>query len=368
MKVKQLFILLLTISISLFFVQCNNDNDPDPDTDTILPKAFMVNIPESISKSALQDKGGTRDSVPSGDELYSNLRTFIGVGEDAAKIVQAIIFAIVVYDIDEPMEFTYQSNDDSRTKRCVVIENSSFDNVNWEFQLTITDVESESAADEGKAMQIFWNRSPVKGISIIKPYNIDRTENADAPDAMFKVEYSEAGEFGYEKHMIVTIAGLPELVPEYHPYEITSLKMFAGNNDDIVDVYGNSNHPNVLFYPTQQGVNWAFVAAANKGLDIGVAEVGLPPGNLDEDNSDVLLETYSIKSVLTMYCMYLGLDSAQTAESLINADAPGYFDHNGFVMGGISPGNTYNNLEENIEFLSPYNPNIISDLVISFKD
>jgi len=371
MKTKQLFILLLTVTITLLFAQCNKDDDDIDNDNTILPTAFMVDIPESISKSSLQSKGDTKDSLEvSGNDLYTNLRTFVGVGEDAALLVQAIIFAIVVYDINEPMSFTYESNDDQRTKRLVVVENSSFNNVNWEFQLTITDVESESNADGGKAMQVFWNRSPKKGIAIVKPHNIDM-DNAEFPeDVMYSVEYSEEGEMGYEKHMIVSITGLPSIDPEHHPFEITALKMFAGKNGDVIDVFGNSNHPNAPFFTTP-GVDWAFVGSAEDNLDIGVAEVGLPPNDLDETNSDVLLENYSMMTVLSAYCTALGLDSATTASLLVNADAPGYFDHNGFVTGGTPPAGTesmYEDLENNIEYLSPYNPKLINDLVISFKD
>ena len=63
-------------------------------------------------------------------------------------------------------------------------------------------------------MQVFWNhRNPMEGISLIKPYNMDRSLEREMARAMFRVDYSGAGELGYDRHMIVSVADMPVLDP-----------------------------------------------------------------------------------------------------------------------------------------------------------
>ena len=273
------------------------------------------------------------------------------------------------------MILSYESDDDHRTKNLVVIENSEFEGTTYSFQLTITDAESETNEDGGMAMQVFWNTSPVQGISILKPYNINRTDSDNSENTMYRIDYSEAGEFGYDAHMIVYIAGLELADPSVDKYAIKSLKMFVGKKDDIVSVYGNSDHPNATFYTDDKGFDWAFVAAGSDNLDIGVAEVGLPPFNLDETNRQVLLEDYSVKNVFAnqindWFMEQYGVlpDSTSLAAYLHNADAPGFFESQGFVSGGTSPGTQYDALVTEIQSLTPYNPKNIDELTILFKN
>ena len=93
------------------------------------------------------------------------------------------------------------------------------------------------------------------------------------------------------------------------------------------------------------------------------------------------IEDNSIKKVLTReftnyvvdeYAKWgLTLNPDEVAALLIpylkNADAPGYFNADGFLQGGIAPDNEYAGLESNIGSLVPYNPYAISNLVINFK-
>ena len=267
------------------------------------------------------------------------------------------------------MSFSFESDEDGRTKNLIVEEKPYFDGASWEFVLTITDAQSESAADGGKGLQIFWNRYPIKGIAVLKPYNINREEHDEAGEAIFRIDYSEAGEQGYESHMIVSIAGLPLADPLDEPFSMNSMKMFAGKNGDIIDVYGNSSHPNATFLAGNAGFNWAFVASGSEHSDIGVAEVGLPPSNLDEPGREKLLEYHSIKNVFTreIYEVWPNISQKSVDAFLYNTGAPGYFDQYGFVSGGDSPGEAYDNHEYRISLLSPYNPKEISNLEITFK-
>ncbi len=366
---KKYTIVLLTFAtlFSIVTSSCKKDKEEDPVKDSVMPEHFRVDIPNSISKSTTLKS--TNGDTLQGNDIYEHLTNFIAIGEAASELVEEIIWAINEYGIDHAMTFSYVSNDDARTKNCVVVENSAFEGTTWEYEMTISDAASGGNADEGKGLQVFWNNSPVKGIAIIKPYNCDRNNNTNIPDAIYRIDYSEAGELGYDAHMIVSIAGIPLADPLVDPYSVNSLKMFAGKKGDIIDVYGNSNHPNAKFFTDTVGFDWAFVAAGSESTDIGVAEVGLPPYTLNSTDRNVLLKTYSIKNVFTqqIYEVWPNIDSASVNSYLYNTDAPGYFSASGFIVGGTSPGTQYDNLETSMNALTPYNPYDINNLTINFK-
>jgi len=234
--------------------------------------------------------------------------------------------------------------------------------------MTITD---EGADDyDNIAMQIFWDKNPIKGIAILNPYNIDRTTEPMYADAMYRIDYSEGGEMGYSHHMIVAIDGLPLEDPLTNPFSISTFKMFVGKNGDVVSVYGNSEHPNATFFTGDVGFDWAFVAAGKESTDIGVAEVGLPSNTLNSNNRYELLVENSIKNVFTeqIYAVWPWIDSTSVQAYLYNTDAPGFFNQYGFVQGGTAPSPAYNSLVSVIAGLTPYNPAIINELEILFDN
>ncbi len=367
MKKYSIILLAFTVVSLLVMSGCKKDKEEEPQKDSIVPAHFRVDIPDAISKTTTT-KSGKGDTLQ-GNDIYEHLTNFIAIGESASELVEEIMWAIAEYEINQAMAFSYTSEEDGRAKNCVVVENSPFDGITWAYQMTIADAASSSNTDQGKALQVFWNVSPVKGIAIIKPYNCNRDENINFPDAMYRIDYSEAGEYGYDAHMIVSIAGIPLGNPLVEPYSINALKMFAGKTGDIIDVYGNSNHPNAKFFTDTTGFDWAFVASGSENSDIGVAEVGLPPNTLDETNRDVLLKTHSIKNVFTqqIYEVWPSIDSNTVASYLYNTDAPGYFNTYGFIQGGTSPGSEYNTLETSMDALTPYNPADINNLTLNFK-
>ncbi|MBN1598859.1 MAG: hypothetical protein JW894_11250 [Bacteroidales bacterium] len=363
------------ILTALLFVQsCEFDNLNSPEEKTgILPERFKVDIPDALSneKSAYSEKSA--DTL-NGNAIYGHLANFIAIGEGASDIVVSIIYAIAIYDINEPMVISFQGDEDNRIKNLVVEENAEYDGRVWEYILTITDAESEDDPDGGKALQVVWNVAPIEGIAILRPYHIDRVHNREALDAKFRIEYSEVVTAEYDAYMIVEIADLP--MPDYRiePFALNSLKMFVGRKGNTIDIYGNSDHPNAQFFTDNVGFSWSFVAAGYENEDIGVAEVGLPPSTLDEDDREVLLKEYSIKNVLTReiteyFVDLYGIrpDSTDLAAYLHNADAPGFFANEGFVQGGESPGAEYDGLVNRIDNLSPYNPLTVNELTIDFR-
>ena len=370
MKRLNLILSVAILTVAVLFQSCQkNELEPIDQNKNILPERFKVDIPNSISGTSYYKS--TNVDTLQGNDIYEHMRTFIWIGEQAGDIVSEIIYVISLHNLSQPMSFSYTSDDDGRVKNVVIIENSEFEGVVWEYQMTITDDGSDAiSGNENTAMQIFWNKSPIKGIAILNPYNIDRTTDPEFIDTRYRIDYSEAGELGYEKHMIVSIAGLPLENPLDDPYSMEIMKMFVGKNGDAVSVYGNSDHPNATFFNGDVGFDWAFTAAGKQSTDIGVAEVGLPGNTLNSTDRYTLLVENSIKNVFTeqIYEVWPGIDSTSVNSYLYNTDAPGFFDHGGFVQGGTAPGPQYNSLLNIIAGLTPYNPAVVNELEILFKE
>lgn len=362
--------MLASLFFAAMFVACETNPVVEPQDD-ILPAQFRVDIPTTLSNpnAAGGRVSGRAEEVLQGNDIYQHLGTFINVGEFASEVVEDIINGIRTLHIDRVMTLTYQSDDDNRAKNLVVVENPEFEGVVYEFGLTVTDADSEGNQDGGYALQIFWNRSPIAGVAIMKPFNMDRLHDADAGEATFRIDYNSASDLGYDAHMIVSLADLPLEQPSVDPYSMRTLKMFVGKKDNIIDVYGNSNHPNAAFFTADTGFNWAFVASGYNDSDFGVAEVGLPPSTLNETSRAVLLGDYSIYNVFTQQIQiaYPNLSQDLIDLYLMNTAAPGYFTADGFIAGGTPPSGLWTELEERILALAPYNPSEISNLQISFK-
>ena len=300
MKTKiKLSVLALSIAVAIGIQGCKKDDPLTPENTKNIPTRFMVDIPSSLSRDESAKNKSTQSDTLHGNQIYQHINTFIWVGEKAAEVVQNIMIAISTHNINQAMSFSFVSGEDGRTKNAVVVENSVYEGTTWEFEITITDALSQSNADGGKALQVFWNVSPIKGIALLKPYNIDRTQYASYPDPMYRVDYSEAGDLGYTNHMFVYLIDLPLANPLVDPYSMKSMKMFAGKNGNYIDVIGDSSHPNAKFFTTQTGFNYAFVASSEQTSNIGVAEVGLPLSTLNSSNRVVLLNDNSIKNVFT---------------------------------------------------------------------
>jgi hypothetical protein len=361
MRKFQLFTLLLIV---ITLISCQNDPEPQSD---FLPEKFSVDIPTSISSET--SAGRVQADTLNGNAVYVNLATFIAVGSGSAKLVEDFISGIRRYALENVETASFTSDDDNRKKNLVVKKDIDFKGKTWQFGLTVTDADSEGNTDGGKALQIFWNHgSPIHGIAVIKPFNCNRTSNGGIKDAIFQINYDEQTDAGYDAQMEVSISGMP--LPLDNPFAISTLRMFAGKKGDVVDVYGNSTHPNAAFFTGTKGYTWAFVAAGNNATNIGVAEVGLPSSNLDNSDRTKLLKDYSIKNVFTteITTAFPFIPAVVVNSYLKNTSAPGYFDNKGFVAGGKSPGTTYDVLTARLSGLSPYNPKATGALRVTFGE
>jgi hypothetical protein len=360
-KLKSIFTVFIISSIFIF--GCKKETEITGNE--IFPENFSVDIPSSLSSD---NSKAIKSEVLNGNLIYLHLQTFIFVGEGAGEIVESIMNSIREYNLSQEMTFSIQSEEDGRTKNFVIVEQSEFEGQTWEYELTMTDADSENNEDGGMALQIFWNKSPINGIAILKPYNINRTENELSTTAVFRVDYTEARN-DYEAAMTVYISGLPVPSPLVEPYAMETLKMFAGKKGDIIDVYGNSNQPNAAFFSTETGFNWAFVASGNDSLNIATAEVGLPYSSLNTTDREVILKDNSIYNVFynSLVATWPNVDPIEWEAYLQNTQAPGYFGEGHFIQGGTAPSDLYYDLSNSMNLLSPYNPFEISNLSVEFK-
>ena len=178
---KLSFILALMFTLTLVFTSCKKD-EVVPEDSNIVPESFTVEIPAALKSTTAKSTAG--DEL-NGNAIYHHLTNFIAVGDEAAKIIGSIIGHIHTYNLSQAMSFTYQSKEDGRAKNVVITENSEFEGAVWQYQMNITDADSESNADGGLGIQIFWNKSPVKGIAILKPINIENGVVNEFTNAMF---------------------------------------------------------------------------------------------------------------------------------------------------------------------------------------
>ena len=363
---KNSFILALIVMVFCF--SCQKDSF-ELYEDNAIPDRFSVEIPQSLKKATENSLKNNSGEVLKGTDIYKHLATFIYVGDNAAKIIEGVIIDIRQLGLSQPMSFSYQEKDDNRVKDVQIIENAEFEGSVWDYQMTIVDADSKSNEDGGIALQVFWNVGIVEGLAIMKPYNINRDGEPLFTSATFRVDYSEANESGYDQQMTVYISGLTLPVAFVNRFAMETMKMTVRKKGDLVELFGNSNHPNAYWFSSETGFNWAFVAAGQLGSGIGIAEVGLPPSNLKSTDRAVILGTYSLKNVFTneISSVWPFIDQALLALHLQDADAPGYFGTSGFIAGGSSPGSSYNTLETAIEDLVPYNPYEVTNLSLTFK-
>jgi len=126
------------------------------------------------------------------------------------------------------------------------------------------------------------------------------------------------------------------------PYAVETMKMFCRKKGDLIDVIGNSNHPNARFnyYDTRRPGDSTGLRSFGFGkFRYGVAEVGLPRSSFNITSRTTILEDNSIKKVLTremtnyVVAAYASVGITLQPDEIAmyitpylkNADAPGYF-------------------------------------------
>lgn len=360
MKKNNLLIGLLTLALVVFGVSCNEKSDPVP---SILPASFNIEVPSSLTNGGVK----TGNAVFSGNEAYAMMRAFIYVGNASGFIIRDFMAFISLYHIDKPMDITFVSNDDLRTKNLVVTANQTFEGVTYEYKMVVTDISDPTHSAVG--LEMYWNRSPVKGVSIMQFSNLNRRGATKDVNSKIRIDYSEAST-AYDKTMEVTLVGLDTVGVNNN---VDNLKMFVGKKGNLLDVYGNANIPDyqIIDKTHADGYNWAFVARSNEDLNISVAKVALPPCTLVDLTN--IFEIYSLKDVLTQEInkQYPTLTPLEVAVFLANTGSPAYFNGTqGFLSCGTTLPTTpagFTSSFADLSTLKPYIPYQIDALQVNFS-
>ena len=351
--------LLVTTLLILVATSCSEEELAQRAVD--IPDKFSVDIPSAISQfnDGLNGRvAGDGDGVIEGEEIYAALPHFIRLGEASAEIVEFTLIVGAVLEAANIRTFTTDDGDDGRAKRFDINEDITRGGVNYQYELTMRDVE-----DDELGLQLLWNSDPaVEGVGILRPYYIDRTENEDI-DAFVRINYSEIDPT-YDATMTVSIAGV-ETIEEG---DLDNLKMFVGRSGNIVDVIGNSNHPNVKLIDENfsGGRNYAFVGRGDESNNLGVVKLALPPSSVETND---VLETFSVYNVLEAEINAIAnLDQSIIDAILAEAGSPAYFDEEGFISAGSSVPEGFTSGFVDLAGANPFIPAQVRDLTISFLE
>ncbi|MFC2125718.1 hypothetical protein ACFLU5_12995 [Bacteroidota bacterium] len=356
-KLRKIGIILLAVLI-MPYTGCEESDDAG---DSLIPENFIVDIPDALSYNSAN--GRISEDEINGGLVYALLGVYIYFGEASALLVQEFITFLRTHPgLTKLDTFTFTSDEDGRTKKATVEENGTYDGKSYQYKLTVWD------EDETMAFQLFWNKSPISGVAIMSPYNIDRTNEYVNPELMYRLEYSEDNA-NYEKVMIVSVSK-HELFDEDG---IDNFKMHVGKQGDIVEIFGNSNHPTITIIGNNYNGarNYAFVGRADEANDIGVAQVAMPPSSVVTNEG--IFENYSIRKVLEEE-VFIAFGTSLPSildPFLVNSDPPGYFvKGKGFEGSGDNVPDDTGFTEEFIDLsnLKPYVPNSIQYMSVDFAD
>lgn len=360
MKISQF--IFLSIFASIFLIACSDDEETVVDrVEVQIPENFTIDIPNSISNNQNGSLSGRMegdgDGIIEGNEIYEAVPYFIHLGEEASKIVEVIFPVATVLELANVSSVTYTSDEDGREKRTDLTNNVNRGGKSYTYELTTYDV-----LDNAQGLQMFWNVNPVEGVAILRPYDLNRSGDANPP-AIIKIEYSEVSA-NYEATMIVSVSGIDPVVDG-----LDNLKLWAGRNGDVVDVIGNSNHPDLILFDENfsGGRNYAFVGRGNEVTDLGVINLALPPSNVTTND---ILDSYSVYSVLFNEIDGLVgdfLTQQQIDDILAETSSPAFFNELGFITSGLeNQPSGFTNEFIDISNLTPFIPNDIKTQQVAF--
>jgi len=356
MKLLKLFLALLSLTL---LMNCEPEEETAPVVD--VPSTFSVDIPPSLSSATASGIGGRVDATNEtieGEDIYEALRYYIYLGEQSAEILEFVLVIGSTLNEGNVVSVTFPSDDDFREKRIDITNDVVRGGVEYAYEMTMVDTENEDMA-----LQMLWNTNPVEGIAILNPYNLDRSEDAN-PEAFYRIDYTEANP-SFEEAMTVYISGA-EVEEVGDP---DNLIMFAGRNGDIVEVIGNSNHPDLTIIDPDYtgGRNYAFVARGDESTDLGVVNLWLPPSDVTTNDFEAG-DQYSVYQVLEAEIEAVA-DLEQEVIDAILAEAlsPAYFNNAGFITSGAdNKPESFSDAFVNLTGNTPFVPNDVQNLSIGF--
>lgn len=359
MRIKSLKT-ILSFTLLTIFLSCGSDDEPAIDIN--IPEQFSVDIPSSLSSGSatpIQGRVGATNVVIAGEDIYEALRYYINLAEESADILELTLGIGVILEQNNVTSVEFQGEDDGMQKRIDLVEGITRGGVSYEYEMTLVDMENETLA-----LQILWNTNPVSGIAILRPAFLDRSDMEVSADLYYRIDYTEDHP-DYEQAMTISISGAT-VVEKGDP---DNLKMFAGRKGDVVEVMGNSNHPDLEIIDPNfaGGRNYAFVGRGDDSSDLGVVNLWLPASSVTL-NSFSSGDEYSVYQVLEDEINAVAnLDQALVAAILAEAGSPAYFNGQGFITAGSeNQPMSFSNAFVDLSGLTPFVPSDVKNLAVRF--
>jgi hypothetical protein len=346
----------------LLFSSCNSVVTNPPKAENIIPlDSILVDIPAPLSTYV----SGARKSSPvdpiDGQEIYEALRVYIGFAEESAELIRKILEIIHDQKLTKPKDFQF-TGDDGRTKEVSIRTDIFADGISWDYRINIQN------SGGNMAFQFFWIKKPFQAFAILDLYAMDSIEHQTIQGMMMSIQVNRNKGIGVKRQQMVQVADHPK--PGSDDSYLDNLKMLILDKGNLVEIMGNSNHPDMVLIDSSQtpGKSYSFVGRGSKSQDIGVVKLALPPSGLN--NLQFLFEQYSVDTVLKSEI--LNLDPSFPIDTLNvllqNARIPAYFNGQGFISAGPIPPSLpgFTNTFIDLSGLNPFLPKEVRDLKIDF--
>ena len=123
---------------------------------------MMVDVPSSLNSQS------TSKSLK-GNDIYQSLRGFVWIGEVRATLINDLCTAVQKYNLTTIKTVTFTGSD-GLSKTLTVTANPTINGTVWDWEVIVTD------QDGSKALEFYWNASPVKGVAIYQAYKLNHTD------------------------------------------------------------------------------------------------------------------------------------------------------------------------------------------------
>jgi len=165
--------------------------------------------------------------------------------------------------------------------------------------------------------------------------------------------------------MLVSIAGLETV----NNGDIDNLKMFVGKKGNIVEVMGNSNHPDIVIIDPDftEGRNYAFVGRGDESTNLGVVNLWLPPSGVSTDDFEKDDENSVFNVLQAEIEAVANLDQSIIDAVLAEALSPAYFNSDGYLDSGEdNKPESFSSELVDLTGMVPFAPTEVRDLEIGF--
>ena len=357
MKSLKLFFFFIA---ALLINSCNSVVTDPPKAENIIPlDSILIDIPSPLSNYVSNGKFSKIDPIDGG-EIYEALRVYIGLAEESAELLREILKIIHNHNLSQLKNFSFVG-DDGRTKEVTIVKNVSVNGIAWKYKMEIQN------AGGNLGFQFFWNRTPFKALSVIDFYEMDNIEHQNLSGMKMEIKADGHGVASFQRQMEISLDNIPKQAGDEN--YLNKLKMRVTDFGDLVEIIGNSNHPDMILIDSTQapGKSYSFGARGSKSMDIGIANLALPPSNLTTLQN--LFLNYSLDTVIKSEILILQPTiPIDTLNVLVqNARNPGYFDGTGFLSAGpIVPNNLFSSAFVDLTGLIPFVPNDVKGLQVNF--